>query len=282
MMPRTVEWSTGAPANPPAKEGLRQRKKRLVRQQLSDTATEMFVERGFDNVRITEIAEACGVSEKTVYNYFPIKESLILDRWESTPGALLRALADPALTPIDAALRVLDDELTSLTSWLAGLADPVEAIAKMRRFGDLIQETPSLRAYARDMTDQLVAQAAEVLAARMGLDPPDPEPQIAAATILELWTIQAGSLRRRLETTLTPAQRHEMVTADVQRAARLIAAGLASFDTLTRRQSTPPATAPIAATRRPLGHERHQAAAVHQDEPRRRRADAEYVAAPQW
>ena len=82
--------------------GLRERKKRLLRQQLSDTATEMFVERGFEGVRITEIAEACGVSEKTVYNYFPTKESLILDRWQSTPTALLRGLADPALMPIEA------------------------------------------------------------------------------------------------------------------------------------------------------------------------------------
>ena len=33
-------------------EGLRQRKKRLTRQLLSDTATEMFVARGFDEVTI--------------------------------------------------------------------------------------------------------------------------------------------------------------------------------------------------------------------------------------
>ncbi|HEV2635085.1 MAG TPA: TetR family transcriptional regulator [Actinocrinis sp.] len=33
-----------------------------MRQQLSDTATEMFVERDFDAVRVAEIAEACGAS----------------------------------------------------------------------------------------------------------------------------------------------------------------------------------------------------------------------------
>lgn len=42
--------------------GLRKRKKRLMRQRLSDTATEMFLERGFDAVRVSEIAQACGVS----------------------------------------------------------------------------------------------------------------------------------------------------------------------------------------------------------------------------
>ena len=63
-----------------AAEGLRERKKRLMRQQLSDTATAMFLERGFDEVRVAEIAAACGVSEKTVFNYFPTKEALVLDR----------------------------------------------------------------------------------------------------------------------------------------------------------------------------------------------------------
>ena len=76
-------------------EGLRERKKRLMRQQLSDTATQMFMERGFDAVRVTEIAEACGVSEKTVFNYFPTKESLILDRLEATVASLRAGLADP-------------------------------------------------------------------------------------------------------------------------------------------------------------------------------------------
>ena len=76
----------------PSDEGLRERKKRLMRQLISDTATAMFLERGFDEVRVAEVAAACDVSEKTVYNYFPTKESLILDREEAMadghpPGA---------------------------------------------------------------------------------------------------------------------------------------------------------------------------------------------------
>jgi AcrR family transcriptional regulator len=65
MESRTVEWPVPPPSpgrEAPETEGLRERKKRLMRQQLSDTATRMFLERGFDGVRVTEIAEACGVS----------------------------------------------------------------------------------------------------------------------------------------------------------------------------------------------------------------------------
>src|SRR5882724_12414702 len=106
---RTVDWAAPRTPGTGAAEagGLRERKKRLMRQQLSDTATEMFVERGFDAVRVAEIAEACGVSEKTVFNYFPTKESLVLDRWDATMAALRTGLADPAVPPVQAALRIL-------------------------------------------------------------------------------------------------------------------------------------------------------------------------------
>ena len=99
----------------------------MMRQQLSDAATQMFLERGFDAVRVTEIAAACGVSEKTVFNYFPTNESLILDRLEATMASLRTGLAEPAAAPVQAALRILDRELDAMTSWLAAQDDPVQA-----------------------------------------------------------------------------------------------------------------------------------------------------------
>src|SRR5579859_7317129 len=104
-------------------EGLRERKKRLMRQQLSDTATAMFLERGFDAVRVAEVAAACGVSEKTVFNYFPVKEALVMDRLEAALGALKAGLADPALTPVEAMLSILGHELGAMTGWLAAQQD---------------------------------------------------------------------------------------------------------------------------------------------------------------
>src|ERR1700730_14580080 len=96
-------WPDRAPAQAPAgpADGLRERKKRLMRQQLSDSATAMFLERGFDGVRVAEVAAACGVSEKTVFNYFPVKEALVMDRLEATLAALCAGLADPERTPVE-------------------------------------------------------------------------------------------------------------------------------------------------------------------------------------
>jgi AcrR family transcriptional regulator len=237
----TVEWPVppasgggAAVGGAPEVSGLRERKKRLMRQQLTDTATRMFMERGFDAVRVTEIAEACGVSEKTVFNYFPTKESLILDRLESTVASLKAGLADPALSPVLAALRILDGELGAMTSWLARQDDLAQASAAIQRFDALIQHTPALRAHQSDMMDQFTAVAASILADRAEMSPEDPEPQIAAAALLGLWRIQYQALPKYLDGTRPPAQVHQAVTADVHRAAELIDKGLNSFPAFTR------------------------------------------------
>src|ERR1700744_6632827 len=92
-----LDWTPTQASEPPP-GGLRERKKRLMRQQLSDTATAMFLDRGFDGVRVAEVGAACGVSEKTVFNYFPAKEGLVMDRRDATLSALSSGLSDPGLT----------------------------------------------------------------------------------------------------------------------------------------------------------------------------------------
>src|ERR1700748_502247 len=134
MSRRSLDWAKEQAAVPSA-EGLRERKKRLMRQQLSDTATAMFLGRGFD--ARAEVAEACGVPEKTVFNYFPVKEALVMDRLEATLAALRAGLADAALTPVQAVLAILDRELSAMTGWLAGQGDASRGRLAIRRFGDL-------------------------------------------------------------------------------------------------------------------------------------------------
>jgi AcrR family transcriptional regulator len=209
---------------------LRERKKRLMRQQLSDTATEMFMDRGCDAVRVIEVAEACGVSEKTVYNYFPTKESLVLDRWESTMTSLQTGLANLDRSPVQVAVGILADELDGLTSSLAAQDDPATACAQFLRFGTLMNSTPALRAYQYEMTDELIAASAKVLARRIGKAPDDPEPLITATAILGLWSVQFQSLRKHLDGGHDPASIQRAVTDDVERAAHLIEAGLHSLE----------------------------------------------------
>jgi AcrR family transcriptional regulator len=224
-----VDWTVQSDAA--RSEGLRERKKRQLRQKLTDTATAMFLERGFEAVRVAEIAAACDVSEKTVFNYFPTKESLVLDHPDAALVALRSGLADADVAPVDAVLRILGDELNAITSWLAAHDDQAEAGAQLARFNAMVQATPALRAHQHDTTEQLAAAAAAVLANRVGMRPQDPEPRIVATALLGLWQIQFSSLSKHLDGKRTLSRVKRAVTADVERAARLLEAGVATFGT---------------------------------------------------
>ena len=210
-----------------AAEGLRERKKRLMRKQISDTATGMFLDRGFDEVKVADVAAACGVSEKTIYNYFPTKEALLFDEEEQMAAEIVEALGPGGtLSPVQATVEMLDRNLVPIVEYLA--EDGADQLT-VRRFGELVDSTPSLRGAQRDMMERLVQVAAEAMAERAGLDPDDPEPQIAASAIIGLWRIEFLSLNRYADGTRPPVEIHALVTDDVARAARLIDTGLFSF-----------------------------------------------------
>jgi AcrR family transcriptional regulator len=216
---------------PPSEEGLRERKKRLMRQMISNTATAMFLERGFDEVKVAEVAEACEVSEKTVYNYFPTKESLILDREEAMTEAISRVLGSGGAlgSPVDAAVELIVDDMHQLYDhWGDEPGQPAD-VTMIRRFVELFEQTPGLRAAQRDMMDRLVEVAAAGMAARAGVDPEDPEPQIAADALLGLWRVQFRAMRKYADGTHSPAELRDLVIAEIRRAARLIDTGLWSF-----------------------------------------------------
>ena len=58
--------------------GLRESKKHATRRALQDAALRLALERGPDNVRVDDIAEAAGVSPRTYNNYFPSREQAII------------------------------------------------------------------------------------------------------------------------------------------------------------------------------------------------------------
>ncbi|MDS0136691.1 MULTISPECIES: TetR family transcriptional regulator [unclassified Amycolatopsis] len=81
--------------------GLRERKKRETRIALSWAAIRLTVERGFDNVRIEDIAAEAGVSTRTFSNYFGSKGEAIVARHHDRARAIAAALrARPAGEPI--------------------------------------------------------------------------------------------------------------------------------------------------------------------------------------
>jgi AcrR family transcriptional regulator len=149
--------------------GLRERKKEQTRLHISNVATELFLERGFANVTVAEVAEAAGISKMTVFNYFSTKEDLLLDRQPQDVAALCAAITDrPPGQSLTAALRAL------CLRWLNGfpLATNGQGITKfwteVRANQDLtnrlMQQRTELQdaliaALARDLPDQWSAAA---------------------------------------------------------------------------------------------------------------------------
>jgi AcrR family transcriptional regulator len=215
-------------------EGLRERKKRHTRQQISDVATALFVVRGFDHVKVSEIAEVVGVSEKTVYNYFPTKESLVFDRADEGIARLAAALREREAgeSPAKAVLRALGEDLDELEEL------PEEVHMFMPVFAEMVASTPALRAAWLDLQGRLVAVATEELAARADVDPRDPEPLIAARAIAGLLEVAYESRIRQIEAGLRGGELREAVLADLERAARLLDTGLWSFNLLAQGART--------------------------------------------
>src|SRR3954452_11717265 len=77
-----------------AEATLRARKKARTRLEISDVATRLFAERGFEEVTLSEIAAAAEVSIKTIFNHFGSKEELYFDRADELREAVIAAIVE--------------------------------------------------------------------------------------------------------------------------------------------------------------------------------------------
>ena len=207
-------------------EGLRDRKRRLTRQLISDAATVMFATRGFDDVKVSEVADRVGVSEKTVYNYFPTKESLVLDYADEAVEQMARALRErgPDESLTTAVVRAIKTDMERFDQ------APEELVDFMPLFLGMIDSTPALRAAWLEMQDRLANVAREELAVQAGVDPRDPEPMAAARALVGLVEVATESRVRRIREGLRGEALHRAVDDDLERAARLVETGLWSFN----------------------------------------------------
>ena len=171
----------------PDPQSLRERKKRATRHAISNVATRLFLERGFDEVTVTEIAEAANVAKMTVFNYFARKEDLFFDREEEGRVLLRDALAKRSRgeSPV-AALRALFDQLLEQNHPFAKFT------AGTARFWHTVALSPALSARAREMRDAFVTDLAEMLSDAVGKPKYDPEARLLASMLLATWQVAYG------------------------------------------------------------------------------------------
>ncbi|MDD7945653.1 TetR/AcrR family transcriptional regulator [Microbacterium sp. NE2HP2] len=169
--------------NHTAPPGRRERKKAATRKRISDVATMMFLERGFDDVSIREIADAADVSPTTVFAHFSQKEALVFDEDDEQRERLVAAVRDrPPGTSISRSIR--DYYAREIR---AGAAEHGDDVARV--FMDFLNATPALRDYAARMWLRHEEALAEAVAAELGEAQPDPYIRAFARFVLQIQTM---------------------------------------------------------------------------------------------
>jgi AcrR family transcriptional regulator len=197
--------------SPGAELDARTRRRRRFRDAAQAAALEMFSARGYDVVTMAEIAEALDVSERTLFRYFPSKESLLdpaheelVERLAAELGA--RPTGEPAFVAVREALRAVGDEIDH---------DRGSFVARM----SLVEASPQLQAHLLRRQSELEDAIAQVVAARTGLDDPDDlRPRLVAASAV-------SALRVAVERWMAADTGEDLLTV-LERALDLLAAGL--------------------------------------------------------
>nr|WP_199042058.1 TetR family transcriptional regulator [Dyella sp. ASV24] len=177
-------------SNKPDQPGLRDRKKAETRQAISDVATRLFVEHGFDNVSVDDVAREAAVARKTVFNYFPRKEDLIFDREEDTRALVRAAFAHRGKQlPVPA--------FQALIRGLLEARHPLLRVTKRTdQFWRTVAESTALTTRARELQVTLADDLAVMLCDAVGKPHADPDARLAAAMLMDTLVVAYGEALR--------------------------------------------------------------------------------------
>jgi AcrR family transcriptional regulator len=203
-------------------EGLRERKKRQTREAIAQAAMALFAAHGFDAVTVADVARAADVSEKTVFNYFPAKEDLVLHGGEERRAALIEAIRSrPAGVSLVEPFRAATLEFVERVEH-----DPVESIVGLPR---LVAHSRALRNRLFLGWEEEAAALAPVIAAEAGAPEGDLVPAVVARTLA--WTNRL--VFRAAFTRLIAGEDQRAVAADLRdqthRAYEALEQGLAGY-----------------------------------------------------
>lgn len=169
---------------------LRDRKKEMTRQAISNVATRLFVERGFDKVSVTDIADEAEVARKTVFNYFRRKEDLVFDREDEVRELVQKAIADRGRVPPVRAFQALMRELVEAQHPLFRITErPIQ-------FWRMVAESPTLTAHARGLQVTLADDLSRILSDAVGRPRSDADAHLAGAMLMATLVAAYGEALR--------------------------------------------------------------------------------------
>lgn len=144
--------------------GLRERKKIRTRAAIQKEALRLFLEKGYEETTIEDIADAVEISPSTFFNYFPSKEAVVFQD-DLDPLILSEFDAVPKNVNPIGALRI------AMKKVLAALSTSDDAMVRERI--ELVTKTPELRAAMLNEFADLIDQIAVPIAHRTGRSPKD-------------------------------------------------------------------------------------------------------------
>jgi len=198
--------------------GLREWKKARTRREIADSAMQLFAQRGFDHVTVAEVAAAAGVSEKTVFNYFPTKEDLFFDEVPKREAALVEAISgrEPGESILSALRRLQTGECGRLCT--PGFAT----------FARIIEESPALQAKELEVMARFVHVLTEALQQELQLDERDA--RIAAGLLVSVHRQFFRSARKQALAGKNGPAAVRRLRADLERSYELLEHGLGGLD----------------------------------------------------
>ncbi len=211
--------------------GRRERKKQQTRQQIATVALQLFLERGFDHVTVTEVAEVADVSVNTVYNYFPTKEDLFFGLHQPMEAHLAELIRHREQR--ESLVSFLRQHLLCSIELLHATT-PEEGAARHHVI-QVIQESPALQARSLQMTQSIEQDLAQALASEMGVQAGDIVPHLVAHLILVLYTQLFAEYDRRRLSSQSSDEIHAALSSMVTAGLDLLAYGIDS----SRSQITP-------------------------------------------
>lgn len=204
------------PPAPSPELGLRARKKQKTRLAISDVATRLFVERGFDNVTIAEVAAAAEVSVNTVFNYFGTKEELFFDRGAELAGAPSRVVAERKRG--ESAVAALRRNFRKLVK-SARVAQYGQRTAPFLR---TIEQSPALQARARLLMQQSEAQLLATLRQEAGAGADEVDARAVAAMVTGVYAMLLRAVHHGVLRGVPDAQLQSELTKLGERAFELL------------------------------------------------------------
>lgn len=145
-------------------------------EEVSEIALRLFVRRGFEQTTLQDVADAVGVSKRTLLRYFPSKNDIVWGAFDEQLQALRARLADS--DPTRPMMEVLREAVVAFNDYGEAV------LPELRDRMTLITSVPALQAHSMLRYADWCAVIAEFVARRLRLGREHQIPQVIASAAL--------------------------------------------------------------------------------------------------